>query len=224
MSNDKPTDTAIKSRGARAFLTFRRLFPLAFFLMVFALAVRQSAYIDPDLWWHLQAGQDIVQTHSIPKVDTYSFTKAGSEWVAHEWLSEVVMFLIYRASGWGGLLFIFSALIAVTLYLTYRRCEGKPYVAALAILLAAASSSPLFGIRPQMITFFLAAIVIGLSTRYASDGNSRRLWWLVPMMLLWVNLHAGWALGLGLIGLYLVSLVLDGKWRLAPRLDTWIVV
>ena len=224
MSNDKPTDTAIKSRGARAFLTFRRLFPLAFFLMVFALAVRQSAYIDPDLWWHLQAGQDIVQTHSIPKVDTYSFTKAGSEWVAHEWLSEVVMFLIYRASGWGGLLFIFSALITVTLYLTYRRCEGKPYVAALAILLAAASSSPLFGIRPQMITFFLAAIVIGMLTRYASDGNSRRLWWLVPMMLLWVNLHAGWALGLGLIGLYLVSLVLDGKWRLAPRVGLILVL
>src|SRR5687767_6812152 len=144
--------TEPKSTGARSFLTFRRLFPLAFFLMVFALAVRQSAYIDPDLWWHLQAGEDIVQSQTIPKVDTYSFTKAGSEWVAHEWLSEVVMFVIYRASGWGGLLFVFSLLITLALYLTYRRCEGKPYIAAFAILLAAASSSPLFGIRPQMIT------------------------------------------------------------------------
>src|SRR5688572_31962089 len=137
--------------GIRGFLTFRRLFPLAFFLMVFALAVRQSAYIDPDLWWHLQAGQDMVQSQAIPKVDPYSFTKAGSEWVAHEWLSEVVMYAIYSVSGWGGLLFIFSALITVALYLTYRRSEGQPYVAALSILLAAASSSPLFGIRPQMI-------------------------------------------------------------------------
>lgn len=210
--------TTNKNVGLRGFLTFRRLFPLAFFLMVFALAVRQSAYIDPDLWWHLQAGQDIVQSQSIPKVDGYSFTKAGSEWVAHEWLSEVAMYLIYRVSGWGGLLFIFSALIVVTLYLTYRRCEGKPYVAALAILLAAASSSPLFGIRPQMITFLLAAIFIGLLTRYAEDGKTGRLWWTIPLMLLWVNLHAGFALGLGLIGLYLVSLLLDGKWRLAPRL------
>jgi hypothetical protein len=223
-TTSEPTVTANKSTGARVFLTFRRLFPLAFFLMVFALAVRQSAYIDPDLWWHLQAGQDIVQSQSIPKVDTYSFTKAGSEWVAHEWLSEVVMYAIFRAGGWGGLLFVFSALIALTLYLTYRRCDGKPYVAALAILLAAASSSPLFGIRPQMITFLLAAIFIGLLSRYAADGQSRRLWWIVPLMLLWVNLHAGWALGLGLIGLFLISLLLDRKWQLAPRLGLILLI
>jgi hypothetical protein len=212
------------SLDVRSRLTFRRLFPIAFFLMVFALAVRQSAYIDPDLWWHLQAGQDIVQSQSIPKVDPYSFTKAGSEWVAHEWLSEVVMYLIYRASGWGGLLFIFSTLIAITLYLVYRRCDGQPYVAALAILLAAASSSPLLGIRPQMITFLLAAIFIGLLNRYAFDGQSRRLWWMIPLMLLWVNFHAGYALGLALIGLYLVSLMLDRKWRLAPRLGLILII
>ena len=157
----------------RNIFTFRRIFPLAFFLMIFALAVRQSAYIDPDLWWHLQTGQDIVLTGSIPHVDIYSFTKAGSEWVTHEWLSEVLIYGIYRVSGWGGLLFIFSALITIALYITYRRCEGKPYVAAMAVLLAAASSSPLFGIRPQMITFLFASIYIALLSRYERDGNSR---------------------------------------------------
>lgn len=215
---DNPIESVAPNTGVRSFLTFRRLFPLAFFLMVFALAVRQSAYIDPDLWWHLQAGQDIVQSQSIPKVDSYSFTKAGSEWIAHEWLSEVIMYFIYRFSGWGGLLFVFSVLITITLYLVYRRCEGKPYVAAFSILLAAASASPLFGIRPQMITLLLVVIFIGLLTRYSDDGKSRRLWWMVPIMLLWVNLHGGYVVGLGLIGLYLFSLVLDGKWRLVPRL------
>jgi len=216
------TDTATESgnptAGVRGFLTFRRLFPLAFFLMVFALAVRQSAYIDPDLWWHLQAGQDIVQSQSIPKVDSYSFTKAGEEWIAHEWLSEVFMYLIYRFSGWGGLLFVFSVLITITLYIVYRRCEGKPYVAAFSILLAAASASPLFGIRPQMITLLLVAIFIGLLTRYSDDGQTKRLWWMIPIMFLWVNLHGGYVVGLGLIGLYMVSLILDRKWQLVPRL------
>jgi len=135
-----------------------------------------------------------------------------------------VMYLIYRGAGWGGLLFVFSVLITVTLYLTYRRCDGQPYVAALAILLAAGSSSPLFGIRPQMITFLLAAIFIGLLTRYASDGQSRRLWWMIPLMFLWVNLHAGYALGLALIGLYVVSLMLDRKWHLVPRLGLILII
>ena len=199
-------------------LTFRHVFPLAFFLMIFALAVRQSAFIDPDLWWHLQTGQDIVNSRSIPQTDIYSFTKAGSEWITHEWLSEIAIYAIYSFSGWAGLLIVFAGLITAALYLAYRRCEGKPYIAAVAILLATAASSPLFGIRPQMITLLLASIFITLLTSYARDGRSRRLYWMPPLMLLWVNFHAGYALGLGLIVLYAISLVLDKKWNLIPRL------
>jgi hypothetical protein len=199
-------------------LTFRQVFPLAFFLMIFALAVRQSAFIDPDLWWHLQTGQDIVASRAIPQTDIYSFTKAGSEWVTHEWLSEVLIYAVYRVSGWAGLLAVFSGFITAAFYLVYRRSTGKPYIAAFAILLAVAASSPLFGVRPQMITLLLASTFIAFLTSYSNDGKSRRLYWMVPLMLLWVNLHAGYALGLGLIGLYLVSIAIDRKWDLIPRL------
>lgn len=192
-------------------LTFRRIFPVAFFMLVFAAAVLQCSYIDPDLWWHLQTGQDIVANRAIPYTDIYSFTKNGSEWVTHEWLSEVLLYGIFRFTGWGGLIVIFSGVIALTMYLVYRRCSGRPYAAAFSVLLAAAAASPLFGIRPQMISFLLAAIYIAVLERFAEDGRTRSLFYLVPLMLLWVNLHAGWALGLGLIGLYAVSVVLDGK-------------
>ena len=198
--------------------SFRHVFPLAFFLMVFALAVRQSAFIDPDLWWHLQTGQDIVTSRAIPQTDIYSFTKAGSEWVTHEWLSEVLIYLTFRITGWAGLLIVFSGLVALAFYLVYRRCAGKPYVAAISILLATAASAPLFGIRPQMITLLLASIFITLLTQYAADGRTKRLYWMVPMMLVWVNFHAGYALGLGLIVLYAISIALDQKWNLIPRL------
>lgn len=207
----------------RSALTFRRVFPFAFFSMVFALAVRQCALLDPDLWWHLQTGQEIFLKRSIPYVDIFSFTKAGSEWVTHEWLSEVLIYLIYRAGGWGALVAIFSGLVTSALVITYRRCEGKPYVAAIAILLAAASASPLVGIRPQMITLLLASIFLALLSAYAKDGNLRKLWWMVPMMLLWANLHAGFALGLALIVLYMISLVLDRSFDRSKKLG-WILV
>jgi hypothetical protein len=198
--------------------SFRRVFVLVFFLMIFALAVRQSAFIDPDLWWHLQTGQDIVALRTIPQADIYSFTKAGSEWVTHEWLSEVFIYATFRTAGWAGLLIVFSTLITIAFYLTYRRCVGKPYIAALAILLAVVASSPLFGIRPQMITLLFASIFISLLTQYSIDGQSRRLYWLAPIMLLWVNFHAGYALGLGLIVLYAIALVLERKWNFIPGL------
>ena len=193
-------------------LTFRRVFPIVLLSMVFVLAVRQSVSIDPDLWWHLKAGQVIVDARSIPHTDDFSFTKQGSEWVAHEWLSEIIMAGIYRLSGLVGLVTIFSLTIVIALWLTYRRCDGRPYAAGIAILLAAAASSPLFGIRPQMLTLLLASIYIVLLERFNPKEQSSRLWWLVPLMLLWVNLHAGFALGLALIGLYIVRAVLDGDW------------
>jgi len=179
------------------------------FSMLFVLAVRQSVSIDPDLWWHLKAGQQIIDTRSIPHTDDYSFTKQGSEWVAHEWLSEVIMQAIYRVGGLTSLVTIFSFIIVIALWLTYRRCEGRPYAASIAIVFAAAASFPLFGVRPQMLTLLLASIYIALLEQL----DKRRIWWLAPLMLLWVNLHAGFALGLALIGLYIVRAVLDGEWK-----------
>lgn len=190
-------------------LTIRRILPIVLFSMVFVLAVRQSVSIDPDLWWHLKAGQQIIDTRSIPHTDDYSFTKQGSEWVAHEWLSEVIMQAIYRAAGLPSLVTIFSLIIVIALWLTYRRCEGRPYAASIAIVLAATASFPLFGVRPQMLTLLLASIYIVILEQL----DKRRIWWLVPLMLLWVNLHAGFALGLALIGLYIVRAVLDGEWN-----------
>jgi len=204
-------------------LSFRNVFFVAFFLMIFALAVRQSAFIDPDLWWHLQTGQDIVTARAIPQVDIYSFTKAGSEWVTHEWLSEVLIYGIFRFAGWAGLLVVFAGFITAAFYLTYRRCPGKPYIAAGVMLLAVVASSPLFGVRPQMITLLLASIFITFLTRYSSDGRPQRLYWLAPLMLLWVNFHAGYALGLGLIVLYMISLAIERKWNLIPQLGIMLI-
>ena len=205
-------------------LTFRRVFPIVLLSMVFVLAVRQSVSIDPDLWWHLKAGEQIIDTRSIPHTDDFSFTKQGSEWVAHEWLSEVIMEGIYRLSGLVGLVTVFSLIVVIALWLTYRRCDGKPYAAGIAILLAAAASSPLFGIRPQMLTLLLASIYIVLLERFDPREQTKRHWWLVPLMLLWVNLHAGFALGLALIGVYIVRAVLDGEWNYVRPLLVVLVV
>src|ERR1044072_5921205 len=100
-------------------LTFRKVFPIGLLSMVFVLAVRQSVSIDPDLWWHLKAGQQMIDTRSVPHTDDYSFTKQGSEWVAHEWLSEVLMAVIYRFSGLVGLVTIFSLIIVIAFWLMY---------------------------------------------------------------------------------------------------------
>jgi hypothetical protein len=200
-------------------LTLRRVFVWAFLLSLFALAVQQCSSIDWDFWWHLKAGQFIVQSRSIPHIDTFSFTRSGSEWVTHEWLSEVIMYVIFRAWGWIGLFVLFGSTITAVLGICFQRCGGKPFIAALAVLLAATASASLFGFRPQMFTLLFASIFVALLDRYVYHGEHRLFWLLPLLMLLWVNLHAGFALGPALILLFVGMAGMDKEWkRIGPLL------
>src|SRR5262249_6148438 len=79
-------------------------------LMFGLLAITARNAVDPDLWWHLRTGQLIVETGHVPHADPFSFTRNGSPWVSHEWLSEVAFYEIWKHSGPTGLI-MFSALV-----------------------------------------------------------------------------------------------------------------
>ena len=49
---------------------------------------------DPDLFWHLANGRLILSSDSIPRSDPFSFTMYGKEWICHEWLSDVAMYIV----------------------------------------------------------------------------------------------------------------------------------
>ena len=90
------------------------------------LAMTARNAVDPDLWWHLRAGLWIMETGHIPRSDPFSFTRAGSPWVSHEWLSEVAFYEIWKHSGAAGLI-IFSAIVTTAGFmLLYLRSPGKP--------------------------------------------------------------------------------------------------
>jgi len=210
----------LEASGWRGVFTLRRVFVWAFFLSIFCLAVRQCTLVDPDFWWHLKSGEYITQLKAIPHVDPFSFTKGGSDWIAHEWLSEVIMYAIYRLTGWAGLLILFGSIITAAFGVCYWRSDDKPFLAAFTTLLAALASAPLFGMRPQMITLLMVSVFLAILERYKNSGSQRLLWFLPALTVLWVNLHAGFALAPALIMLFIVMSVLDREWN---RIK-WLVV
>jgi len=174
------------------------------------LAMTARNAVDPDLWWHLRTGQWIVETGHVPHSDPFSFTRAGQAWVSHEWLSEVVFYELWKHGGAAALI-VFSAMVTTLGFmLLYFRClprGGKQHWAAAATALGALAAAPSWGVRPQMFTFTLASLLLWLVER--GEDRPRLLFWIPPLFLLWLNLHAGFALGPALLLAYGIGLIME---------------
>src|SRR5690349_2160797 len=91
-------------QGVRLSLSLRQLVLVAAALTGFWLVVFDPrALVDGDTSSHLAAGSWMLDHGRVPHLDPFSFTHGGQPWVPHEWLSEVVMTLVYRAAGWTGI-------------------------------------------------------------------------------------------------------------------------
>jgi hypothetical protein len=184
-------------------LNSKHAFLAILFLGLFAMTARNVT--DTDVWWHLKTGQYISEYKSVPHTDPFSYTRAGEPWVAHEWLTDVLLYQLERTTGWGGLILTFAAVLCAAFYLLFLRCGPDPYVAGVAMLYGAWATMPVWGVRPQVLSLLLTSLWLLLLER--SERNPRLLWWTLPLTLLWVNLHAGFAVGLVLSGLFFA-----GEW------------
>jgi len=190
-------------------LTIRQVFFGLLFISLFLFTLRPIA--DPDFWWHLRTGELIAQSHTIPHYDPFSFTNNGKPWIAHEWLSELVIYGLYRLGSYGLLIFSFSTIISIAFYLSYLRSpnNSRPYIAGFVLLLGALASAPTWGVRPQMVSLLFTSLFLYLLDRYQRE---RKLKFLIPIPVLtvfWVNLHAGFLLGLVIILLYIIGSLIE---------------
>ena len=173
----------------------------------------RSIRLDPDTWWHIRVGSDILATRQFPVVDHYSFTARGAAWIAYEWLGDVVMSLAAR-SGLRGtelLLVVSSSLITLLIYyyawLKSKECKAAFLATAAIVPLAMLSMTA----RPQLFGYiFLLVTLICLEQFH--QGRRRALWFLPPVFLLWVNTHGSFVLGFMAMGLYWACGLLDFSW------------
>lgn len=189
-----------------------------FKVYVFAYAVLFASrpLSDGDFWWHLKTGEYIIKNGIIPRTDFFSFTNYGKPWVAHEWLSEVIFYGIYSKFGFNALILLFAILTALAFWIALKRSTAHPFIGGFAALLGVWSILPTVGVRPRAFTLLLASIYLAILGRYARSGQGRAIWWLVPLMALWANLHGGFLIGLVLILLAIVGIPLDA-WAAGER-------
>ena len=187
-------------------MTTRRLVVWITFLAIFAMAARVS--MDTDTWWHLRAGQWIVENHQIPRVDHFSYTREGASWEYPGWLVEVPMLWVYQEWGPGGLNILTTLMVTVAFWFVWKTMSGGEFLKAFVIILAATASGVYWAARPYLVTFLLMAVFLSILEDYRwhkDDLHVRRVWWLPVWMVVWVNSHGGFVVGLILWVVYWFS-------------------
>ncbi len=162
-----------------------------------------------DLWFHIATGRLTAITGMIPSADTCSYTRGGALFYNQGWLAQLFLYLVHQAGGVPLLLVIHALTILLAYGLLLRLCirrTGNVRLSVVLFLVALPVAFPSWNIRPQTFAFPLFAGFLYVLTAYRLGWNNR-LWLLPLLMILWVNVHGTFVLGLVLIGVVAAGMV-----------------
>jgi hypothetical protein len=178
------------------------------------LAVRLLG--DAGIGWHIRNGQQILVTHSIPRVDSFSSTMGGKPWFAWEWLYDLIVGYLEAKLGLNGVVWFTAVAIATVFGWLFRLliARGTNVLVALVLVLLATSASMIhFLARPHVVSWLLTLVwfwILDSSERecFGSQVKAmRKLWMLPALMLVLVNVHGGFLVGFALLGIFWLGAV-----------------
>lgn len=164
-----------------------------------------------DFWWHLAVGRWIFETGAIPRMDVFSWTRAGEPFWDQPWLAQVAMYSLHRLGGVEVVATALAACLALAFGLLLLLCSlrtGRPWLAAVVVLATLPASAAGWTLRTQVVALPLFVTFLLLLTDWRLGLRDRKpaLWSLPLLEILWVNVHGSFVLGP-----ILVALVLAGE-------------
>ncbi|CAN5426017.1 hypothetical protein BH11CYA1_BH11CYA1_09630 [soil metagenome] len=173
--------------------------------------VAYTALLHPDACWFLAMGRWIYEHGAVPDLDPFSWVMTvdgvkGHPFVVDQWLSALISYLSTLAGGLLTLLML-NAVVIVTAFLSlplgFVVRRGAPFVAGLVLVLLSMVTAFLC---PTSCTQIFSYLFVAVFLQVVHHARSAMLWHdekvfrvayvLVPLMVLWANLHAGFVIGL----------------------------
>jgi hypothetical protein len=166
---------------------------------------------DGDTGWHVRTGEWILANGRVPATDMFSFSKPGAPWFAWEWLWDLGAALLHQR--WGMAAVVLASLLVVCvssalLFRLIRRACDNGFVAIAVTLLATGGCAIHWLARPHLFTLLFLTVTLHITTR-AREGRMNLLGWLVPLTLLWTNLHGGFFVVFLVLACYIGSDLLN---------------
>jgi hypothetical protein len=211
----RSAESVLTTRWARVFVpTLSDLFFLAILVWLFmssGAAGWQGLLLDGDAGWHIRTGQYILDHHNVPHQDLYSFSKPGAPWYAWEWGSDVLFGWLERLAGLKGVVLFTGVVLAGFATTLIRRMVWRGvhlFVAVGIALLSVGSASIHFLARPHIFTLLFLSISVWM-VESDREKQSNRIWLLIPLTMVWTNLHGGFLALIALLGLCAVGTALE---------------
>jgi hypothetical protein len=170
---------------------------------------------DIDLWGYMSFGKLFWENNSFPYHDPFSYVPTKESWIYHEWLTGVLLYKVYEWFGEAGLQILKYLIGFCTAGLVYAgaRLRGAERLSsAIGVFFASIA----FGIgyapvRAQIFTYFFFALTVYILEVSRKKERWTYLLLLIPIQVLWCNLHGGFVAGLGFIGIYAVGQLLSRR-------------
>lgn len=179
------------------------ILPLIFYLFLILSPVNLST---ADLGRHIKNGQELLSGNfDLLFRNYYSYTYPDFPFVNHHWLGGVVFYLVSLLGGITGihLLFILINLITFSIFFRIALKESNIYISSLLALLLVPVIAYRDEVRPEAFSYLFAGIYyFGLKAYTSGKISGKRLIWLLPVQLIWVNTHIYFFIGLYIIGVF----------------------
>jgi len=198
----------------KALTRSQKFFIVLFFGLVFLYSFNQIA--NSDTFYDLKTGQYILDNFKIPTHDIFSLPAYGADWIPHEWLAQIIFYLVYAVSGFFGLM-VFCALLGVLTYFILWRLALKKganfNLSILILFILSYLTLELWVPRPQIFSYLSLALLIYFLESYRDKPDKKHLIGSVLTIWFWANTNASFILGLVIIIFYFLSEAICSRWR-----------
>jgi len=186
-------------------------------LAVAGFAAGFSHVWDSDVPWHLACGEWMIRNGQIMGHDYFSIDPQAV-WVNVHWLFQVIVAALHSVAGDAGLSWLKALVCAGGLGafgLALRRHVPAGWLIFAGMLMLYVFQARV-RVRPELFTLALLIVTIALADSVRRGASPSRLWWMVPIMLFWVNMHGLFFLGLAIFWGFILGGAFDAAW------DRWI--
>jgi hypothetical protein len=171
---------------------------------------KYAAVMDADIWLRLRTGEWIAQNHALPHNGLFT-QHLELPWIAYSWGFDLLSWAFFRGLGPNGLanisvmLIVLQALIAATLFVCLYKTSNR-FLCSVGLTAAVLWAANSLSLRSLLLSILFYTVEICLLLAAERHGDAKKLWWLIPIFILWANVHIQFVYGLFVLGIFAVAM------------------